>query len=280
MTVTQRQPRLPNRHSQLLTKRLRLPSFTLVELLVVIVIITILASMLLPALGRSRYTAKLTVDRSNLRQLGMSMLTYSGDADSWYPYRRVNSHNEGSPMHVVKDNIDDRLLYADYISFDHVRCPLTPAQPAGYSLLSSYDSRQMWYTYELWAGSMIDHGVSASRMYRTGDRPQYNGREFDVLACDIERTRHLDLWHQGSHPDRASLLDPIVQSTPASSVAPRWRRRSGLPLRGDIDRSFLHDDGSVRTLYGIVHRDPRLQQLPSLPGLPTGIYQNWLPAAD
>lgn len=69
---------LPGRHGSRL-------GFTLIELLVVVSIIALLVSILLPALGKAREQARMTICASNLRSVGVAMATYTTDYEDSYP---------------------------------------------------------------------------------------------------------------------------------------------------------------------------------------------------
>lgn len=72
-------------------------AFTLIELLIVICIIAILASILFPVFALARENARRSSCQSNLKQLGLGFAQYSQDFDDRYPKGWTNNTGTRNP---------------------------------------------------------------------------------------------------------------------------------------------------------------------------------------
>ena len=111
------------------------PSFTLIELLIVIAIIAILASMLLPALGKARERGRTAACTSNLKQIGVAYAAYIVDNnDFMIPVLTSNAGSLGTPhwgMRLLSlDEFFREIPGNSYLTSAVFRCPSMPAPKA------------------------------------------------------------------------------------------------------------------------------------------------------
>jgi prepilin-type N-terminal cleavage/methylation domain-containing protein len=261
--------------------------FTLVEMLVVVSIVTLLAAMLIPAMEKAAYEARLGRCTTQLRGLAMGVTTYAMNQRNHYPMppdgRGVNHQRDqlsvpggsGQPDAPERWTFRDmRRVVQGYIPLTMFVCPM--AQPVDFSHEANGAQTTVLANYALYfgfeyTGSHPD-GTPDGGLLRVGDRLGFlksapsearRGEYFRILASDLNYIPDGNgpdpQQNQTTHPDYdGRLKNHVFQNqnyydTPFIVTQSRW----GHGQRGDMDACYAYTDASVTLYRDVARRNDR-----------------------
>lgn len=191
--------------------------FTLIELLVVISIIALLLSILMPALGKVKESAKMVICSSNQKQLLLGVNAYAASNNGKYPPAITPSWPSYINYHSAEAGFEDLnnawgIYLLDYLPDVGVYlCPVapSPAKPdihqkryVNYrdrSLIPSDQNGGMHGSYNmLWGG--YDFGIGAASGKQFVGPTKMSNKGSKLMACDMMSTWLDDSWflsHKG-----------------------------------------------------------------------------------
>lgn len=243
-------------------------AFTLVELLVVLVVIGILASLLLPALAKAKYMGQMAVCRNNLQQISVALHVYRADYSAFplYGDEMFNPDPERwwrklalPAPHFTQSTLGPTPFMMPRIG-GVFACPLNRGQ----SVTMEYgvgSGQPIGSTAEIRLPSMISYGYNAygvgwkSRPLGVGGRLSDPAFQFsshlptseasirapsDLIVAGDEFSRSRNAARDGHVYGTwgiSPLIAPVVRNTYPTKTPPR-KQEAFLKHRGRAHRAF------------------------------------------
>jgi prepilin-type processing-associated H-X9-DG protein/prepilin-type N-terminal cleavage/methylation domain-containing protein len=178
--------------------------FTLLELLIVIAVIAVLASLLLPALNKAKETAKNIQCQGNLKQIGIAVYLYTDESHGYLPYgdgASLPAWGERPDVPLAKLLGYENMSYSDFQNKNTVfKCP-----SCTYNVTTSHE----WIDWMNYCANAIcmpyeGHGTSKYATLRKIERIPNPSKiiliadkqtVFHLLVTETSYLERLAYWH-------------------------------------------------------------------------------------
>ncbi len=186
--------------------------FTLVELMVVVAIVAILASLLLPALARAKEKAKVAKAHAELYGVGLALEMYADDHDGQLPPVRVNCNSDLS-THWCQFPIE--LAEQGYLAGG--------SKPGMAVNMEDVFNPGHTYKYATPGPQLLNDSPSGNyKLWVPNDFPECDAKSGQYFSSRSESPARWVLWSMGPRPQSDKTQDsraPIANRS--------WYRRAG-----------------------------------------------------
>ena len=203
--------------------------FTLIELMIVVAIIAVLASLLLPALSRARMTAQKIKCTGNTRQLAQAMIVYAGDYKDWtaidtWNHSKFAQQDEWFGNFRIKRDNDvfvghGRLFKDGYADYKIGICPLDVS-----SSKSLVDTTEFSVYRDRWLAEESTDGKWVNSSYQFTYSRRIIGENFALFCDNLNYIGVSGFYYNHRH---SGMLDINVSYSDGSSHTIKDLQRLG-----------------------------------------------------